>query len=172
MHNILTSVQPVNCFFQSGIALWNCLLGFFILLLQGNLSCHTFIFECMLKCLFCFFIIRIRESKRINIICVSHIPFRCLHFFHIIRKSKRQVCCKLRCSVCSCCLFLDQCPFLYNDGSIHVGNVTCSIKSKDSSSQRIFCIFILFCYHYFYFLSVIGKGCLSKNNIHILSCIG
>ena len=172
MHNILTSIQSIYCFFQSGITLWDCLFGFFILLLQRNLSCHTFIFECMLECLFCFFIIRIRESKRINIICVSHIPFRCLHFFHIIRKSKRQVCCKLRCSVCSCCRFLDQCPFLYNDGSIHVGNVTCSIKSKASSSQRIFCIFILFCYHYFYFLSVISKGCLSENNIHILSCIG
>ena len=125
----------------------------------------------MLKCLFCFFIIGIRECKRINIICISHIPFRSLHFFHIIRKSKRQVCCKLRCSVCSCCRFLDQCPFLYNGSSIHVGNVTCSIKSKDSSIQRIFCISILFCYHYLYFLSVISKGCLRENNVHILSCI-
>ena len=172
MYNILTGIQSINCFFQSGITLWNCLLGFFILLLQRNLSRHTFIFECMLKCLFCFFIIGIRESKSINIICVSHIPFRGLHFLHIIRKSKRQVCCKLRCSVCFCYRFLDQCPFLYNNSSIHVSNVTCSIKSKDSSLQRIFCISILFCYHYFHFLSVIGKGCLRENNVHILSCIG
>ena len=172
MHNILTSIQSINCFFQSGIPLWNCFFGFFILLLQRNLSCHMLIFECMLECLFCFLIICIRKSKRINIVCVSHIPCWSLHFLHIIRKSKWQVCCKLCCSVCSCCRFLDQCPFLYNNSSIHVDNVTCSIKSKDSSIQRIFCIFILFCYHYFYFLSVIGKGCLRENNIHILSCIG
>ena len=171
MHNILTSIQSINCFFQSGIPLWNCFFGFFILLLQRNLSCHMLIFECMLECLFCFLIICIRKSKRINIVCVSHIPRWSLHFLHIIRKSKWQVCCKLCCTVCSCCRFLDQRTFLHNNCTICIGNITCRIKSKDSSIQRIFCIFILFCNNHFCFLSVVRKSCLRKNNIHILSGI-
>ena len=126
----------------------------------------------MLKCQFRFLIVCIRKSKCIHIIRISQIAFWSLYFLYIIIKSQRQVCGELRRSIIASCYFLNQSAFLYNNRSICICNITGCIKSKNTSVQRIFCVLILLCYNYFCFLSVVRKGCLRKDNIHILSCIG
>ena len=137
MYNILTGIQAIHCIFQYSVSLRNCLVRLSVFFLQPDHCIDSFIGKGMSKCHFLFTIVGIREGKGIYICLVPHISFRSLDFFHIIRKSNRQVCRKYSLSILSSHRFLNQRSLRYHNTSICIFNIASCIHSKHAAIQGI-----------------------------------
>ena len=137
MDNILTGVQAIHRISQHSVSLRNCLVRLSVFFLQPDHCIDSFIGKGMGKCHFLFTIIGIREGKGIYICLVPHISFRSLDFFHIIRKSNRQVCRKYSLSILSSHRFLNQRSLRYHNTSICIFNIASHIQSKHAAIQGI-----------------------------------
>ena len=115
--------------------------------------------------------IGVRELERIHVFCISYIAFWCLVFFYGIGMIDRQICCEFCLSILTGSGFLNQGAFLYNNYTICIFDIVCRIQGENTTFQRFLCIFILFYYSDFCFLTLIVEGDIRKYNFFILSGI-
>ena len=83
----------------------------------------------------------------------------------------RQICCEFCLSILTGSGFLNQGAFLYNNYTICIFDIVCRIQGENTTFQRFLCIFILFYYSDFCFLTLIVEGDIRKYNFFILSGI-